>query len=76
MQLFENELVYIPKFYISGYNDYYFTTNNQLYNFRTKNVIRNRVKGTSSGYELNGKWITKKTIETLKIPVSRLSKNL
>ena len=75
MQQFENELVNIPKWFIKGYEDFFFCTNKKLHNTRTKRVLKKRVKCCSVGYELKGKFITLKNLRPLIIPVERMSQN-
>ena len=76
MQLFENQFIHIQKYTIKGYDYIFFSTENELINTRTNNILKNRVKGTSLGYEINGKWITNKKITELKIIILKLSKKL
>jgi len=75
MQLFENQFINIPKWIIKGYDNHYFTTDNKLYNSRTKRILKKRVKCSSVGYELDGKFITLKNLKSKLIKVKKLSNN-
>lgn len=65
-------LVHIKKWLIKGYPDYYFDTNKRLFNCKTNRFSKNAVKRYSTGYNLNGKFITKKNLEPLIYKVERL----
>ena len=75
MKLTKYQLVYIPKWEIVGYENFYFTTNNELYHSRTNRILKKRVKCSSVGYELDGKFITLKRLLPLLIKIDKLSKN-
>lgn len=71
----DTSLIFIPKFNIKGYPDFYFCTENKLHNTRTNRILKKRVKCCSIGYELSGKFITIKNIEKLKYNIQTRSKN-
>ena len=54
-----------PKWFIKGYDDYFFNTDNELYNNKTGNIIKKVVKKYSVGYNLNGKFYTLKNLKPL-----------
>ena len=59
MKLTDYQFVFIPKYSILGYENYYFTTEKKLYNSKTNRIIKKTMKGGYSvGYVLNGKFIT------------------
>ena len=63
MEITSYQLVFIPKWIIEGCDDYYFTTNKELYNSKTNRVIKKVVKGGySPGYVIEGKFITLKKL--------------
>ena len=50
--------LYIKKWRIEGFEDYYFLTDKRLFNFRTNRFSKKRVKKYSVGYTLDGKFYT------------------
>lgn len=58
-------LIYIAKWQIQGFEDYYFTTTKKLYNKRTNRFSKKRVKNYSVGYTLNGSFYTLQKMEKL-----------
>ena len=56
--------------------DYYFTTDNRLFNFRTKRFSKKVVRCSSVGFNINGKFITLKNLKPQLIKVKELSHNL
>lgn len=60
---------------VKGY-DYYFTTDKQLFNFRTKRYSKKVVRGYSTGFNLDSKFITLKNLKPMLIKIKRLSNNL
>jgi len=73
--MLENQFINIPKWKIKGYPYHYFCTQNKLHNIKSKRVLKKRVKCSSVGYELNGKFITTKNLKHLLIKINKLSKN-
>ena len=67
-------LLHISKWLIKGYPDYYFTTDKKLFNCKTNRFSKNVVRRYSTGYNLNGKFITKENLEPLiyKVEPSRV----
>ena len=66
MQLTDYQFVFIPKYSIQGYDNYYFTTENKLYNSKTNRIIKQVVKGGySRGYVINGKFMSLKKLTPL-----------
>jgi len=77
MQLTDYQFIFIPKWSIKGFDNYYFTYERKLYNSKTNRVIKKVVKGGYSvGYVINGNFMTLKKLKPLLIKVSKLSKNL
>jgi len=74
--MFDNQFINIPKFRIQGFDNHYFCTNNKLHNVKSKRILKKRVKCSSVGYELNGKFITLKNLKPLLIKINKLSENL
>ena len=74
--MFDNQFVNIPKYKINGYDNHYFCTNKKLHNIKSKRILKKRVKCSSVGYELNGKFITLKKLRSMLIKINKLSKNL
>ena len=68
--------VHISKWLIKGYPDYYFTVDKRLFNCKTNRFSKNVVRNYSSGYNLNGKFITRKNITPLIYSVENKSVNL
>ena len=63
MQLTGYQFIFIPKWSIKGYDNYYFTNENKLYHSSTNRVIKEVVKGGySPGYVIDGKFITLKKL--------------
>jgi len=60
---------------VKGYN-YYFTTDKKLFNYDTKRISKKCLRGYSTGYELNGKFITLKNLKPMLIKINKLSHNL
>ena len=66
MQLTDYQFVFIPKWEILGHDNYYFTTDNELYNSKTNRIIKQVVKGGySRGYVIEGKFITLRSLKTI-----------
>ena len=57
--------IHIKKWEIKGFQDYAFTTDKRLFNYRTNRFSKKRVKKYSIGYTLNGKFYTLKTLKPL-----------
>ena len=68
-------LIHISKFGIRGFDDYYFTVNNKLFNHKTNRFSKKVVRNCSVGFNLNGKFITLKNLRPLIMPVELMSKN-
>ena len=65
--------VYIPKYSIEGHDNYYFTTENKLYNSKTNRIIKQVVKGGySRGYVIDGKFMS---LNKLKPLVNRIKRS-
>ena len=62
---FSNLINRKPKWYIKGYDNYFFNSENQLVNLDTNNIIKKSVKDYSTGFRLNGKFITLKKLKPL-----------
>lgn len=73
MQLTDYQFVFVPKWEVVGYPDYYFTTDKKLYHVTTNRIIKKRVKGYSIGYTLNNKFVILKNIKVKML--DRLSSN-
>jgi len=58
-------ILYIKKWKIKGFDDYYFTTDKKLFNYRTNRFSKKRVKKYSIGYTLNGKFYILKKLKEL-----------
>jgi len=56
-------------------SDYYFTTDNRLFNFRTKRFSKKVVRCSSVGFNLDGKFITLKNLKPLLIKIKNTSNN-
>jgi hypothetical protein len=66
MKLTDYQFVFIPKWELKNHENYYFTTENQLYNSKTNRIIKKIVKGGYSiGYVIDGKFITLKKLKVL-----------
>lgn len=66
MQLTDYQFIFIPKWSIDKHDNYYFTTENKLYNSKTNRVIKKIVKGGYSvGYIIDGKFITLNKLKPL-----------
>jgi hypothetical protein len=76
MQLTDYQFIYIPKWSIKSYDYFYFTTENKLYNSRTNRILKKRVKCSSVGYELDGKFITLKNLKPLLVKVKKQNTNI
>jgi len=74
MELFENQFVKIPIYYIKGCDNCYFTSRNEIYNINSKRISKERINGGSLGYTINGIFVNSKNI--VKLKVEKLSKNL
>ena len=73
MQLTDYQFIFIPKYSLKGYDNYYFTTENKLYNSKTNRIIKQVVKGGySRGYVIDGKFIS---LNKLKPLISRVKIN-
>jgi hypothetical protein len=68
-------LVHISKWKIKGFENYYFTVDKRLFNSKTNRFSKNVVKKYSSGFNLNGKFITKDNLEPLIYKEKRKSIN-
>ncbi len=73
METFKDQLVNIPLHYIKDCNNCYFINRNTIYNVDTKKFSKQRVKGSSTGYNINGNFVIEKNI--IKIKVKNLSQN-
>jgi len=74
--MFDNQLLHIPKYYIKNIDNYYFDTNNKLYNVNSKIISKQVVKGgLTRGYNLNGKFYSFKKLKPLLIKIKKLSNN-
>lgn len=67
--------VYISKWKITGFDDYYFTTNKRLFNSKTNRFSKKVVRNYSIGYNLNGKFYTLKRLKPLINKIDKLSLN-
>lgn len=77
MQLTDYQFIFIPKYSIKGYENYYFTTENKLYNSETNRIIKKVVKGGYSvGFVIDGKFITLRKLKPLLKKVKSNSENL
>lgn len=65
MKLTDYQFIHVPKWSIKGFDNYYFTTENKLYNSKTNRIIKKRVKGYSVGFTINGKFMTKENMKPL-----------
>ncbi len=68
-------LIHISKFGIRGFDDYYFTVNNKLFNNKTNRFSKKVVRNCSVGFNLNGKFITLKNLNPLIFKIGRTSQN-
>lgn len=76
MKLTDYQFVFIPKWSIIGYDNHYFTTGKELYHSKTNRVIKRIVKGGySTGYVIDGKFITLKKLKPLLRLVKKESNN-
>jgi hypothetical protein len=66
--------IYFFKYKIENSN-YYFTTDNRLFNYDTKRFSKKVVRCSSVGFNINGKFITLKNLKNKLIKVCKLSKN-
>ena len=66
------QFVFIPKWKIEGYDNYYFTVDKVLFNSGTNRASKQVVRNCSRGYNLNGKFITLKNLKPL---ISKVKKN-
>jgi hypothetical protein len=57
------------------HTNYYFTTDKRLFNYKTKRFSKKVVRGYSTGFNINGKFITIKNLRPLLIKINKLSKN-
>ena len=67
--------IYFFKYNIEN-TDYYFTTDNRLFNFKTKRFSKKVVRGYSVGFNIEGKFITLKNLKSKLIKVKKTSNNL
>lgn len=75
--MFDNQYLHIPKYAIKGFDNYYFTTENKLYNVKSKRISKQVVKGgLTRGYNLNGSFYSLKKLKPLLIKVKKVSNNL
>jgi hypothetical protein len=66
--------IYFFKYNIKNTN-YYFTTDNKLFNYDTKRFSKKVVRCSSIGFNLNGKFITLKKLKSKLVKINNLSKN-
>ena len=77
MTLTDYQFVFIPNWEIIGHEDYYFTTENKLYNSKTNRIIKESFKGGySRGYLIDGKFITLKNLKPMLKKINIKSQNL
>lgn len=69
-------LIYISKWKIKGFEDYAFTTDKRLFNYRTNRFSKKRVKKYSIGYTLNGTFYTLENLKFLTSLIKRKSFDL
>lgn len=74
MNYFEYQLLNVPFYYIKDCNNCYFIEDGRIYNIDTKRFSKRKLKNCSVYYTINGNLILEKNI--IKIPVTKLSKNL
>ena len=67
-------LIHFFKYNIENTN-YYFTTDNKLFNYDTKRFSKKVVRCSSIGFNLNGKFITLNNLRSKLIKVKKLSNN-
>ena len=67
--------IYFFKYKIENTN-YYFTTDNKLFNYDTKRLSKKVVRCSSIGFNLNGKFITLNNLRSKLIKVKKLSNNV
>jgi len=70
------QFVFIPKWKIEGYDNYYFTVDKVLFNSGTNRASKQVVRNCSRGYNLNGKFITLKKLKPLLLKIENKSKNI
>ena len=68
--------IYIKKWEIKGFEDYAFTTDKRLFNYRTNRFSKKRVKKYSTGYTLNGDFYTLDKLKGLTSLIKRQSFDL
>lgn len=66
--------IYFFKYNIKNTN-YYFTTDNKLFNYDTKRFSKKVVRCSSIGFNLDGKFITLKNLKPLLIKIKNTSNN-
>jgi hypothetical protein len=69
-------LIYIAKWKIKGFEDYAFTVDKRLFNYRTNRFSKKRVKKYSTGYTLNGDFYTLENLKPLTSLIKRQSFDL
>jgi hypothetical protein len=69
-------LIYIAKWKIKGFDDYAFTVDKRLFNYRTNRFSKKRVKKYSIGYTLNGNFYILSKMEVLTSLIKRQSFDL
>ena len=67
--------IYFFKYNIKNTN-YYFTTDNKLFNYDTKRFSKKVVRCSSIEFNLNGKFITLKKLKSKLVKINNLSKNI
>ena len=66
--------IHFFKYNIENTN-YYFTTDNKLFNYDTKRFSKKVARCSSIGFNLNGKFITLKNLKPKLIKIKNFSKN-
>ena len=75
--MLDNQFVQNPKYIIKCIDNYEFTTENKLYNIKSKRTSKQVVKGgLTRGYNLNGKFYSLNKLRPLLVKVKKMSNNL
>ena len=75
-KLKDYQFVFIPKWKIKGYDNYYFTVDKVLFNSKTNRKSKQVVRSCSRGYNLNGKFVTLENLKPLLTKVKKQNTNI